>query len=463
MKFGIHSGLWMARWTDEIAPIFGTVADLGFDGVEVSLLGMTDEKSNALGGLAKDHGLEVTCSDGLAREADITSPDPEVRAAGLEYLRWAVRTTAAMGSRGLAGVVYAPWGVFDPPNRAERAKRAAEAFAALDADLERHDVTLGIEAINRFETDLVNTAAEASALAADSGSSRVGVLLDTFHMNMEEKDIAAAIVSARDHLVHFHVSDNDRGVPGSGHVPWPEGQPRPVRNRLRPVDRGGNVRRRRQPGERRPEHLAGHRAQRDPRGGRDAAIHARHLWMSAAFFTSLAQHFRDLEQPLNALDASIGDGDHGTAMRRGLEAVATADPGTAAQAFRNAAGGASGALFAALIGAIESVLAGSQDLPSALSRAATQVSKLGMAKRGDKTMLDALIPAAEAAGGASGGEAAQAAADASRAGAAATADMTARRGRARYVENGGVGHRDAGARSVAEILSEYATFSKVGR
>ena len=222
MKFGIHSGLWMARWTDEIAPIFGTVADLGFDGVEVSLLGMTDEKAQALGGLAKDHGLEVTCSDGLSREADITSPDPEVRAAGLEYLRWAVRTTAAMGSRGLAGVVYAPWGVFDPPNRAERAKRAAEAFSALDADLERHDVTLGIEAINRFETDLVNTAAEASALAADSGSSRVGVLLDTFHMNMEEKDIAAAIVSARDHLVHFHVSDNDRGVPGSGHVPWPE-------------------------------------------------------------------------------------------------------------------------------------------------------------------------------------------------------------------------------------------------
>ena len=108
------------------------------------------------------------------------------------------------------------------PTGVERAKRAAEAFATLDADLERHDVTLGIEAINRFETDLVNTAADAVALAADSGSSRVGVLLDTFHMNMEEKDIAAAIVSAGDHLVHFHVSDNDRGVPGSGHVPWPE-------------------------------------------------------------------------------------------------------------------------------------------------------------------------------------------------------------------------------------------------
>ena len=222
MKFGIHSGLWMARWTDDIAPILATVADLGFDGVEVSLLGMTDEKAAALGALARDHGLEVTCSDGLSREADITSPDPDVRAAGIEYLRWAVRTTAAMGSHGLAGVVYAPWGVFDPANKAQRAERAAEAFSALDADLARYDVTLGIEAINRFETDLVNTAAEAVALAADSGSARVGVLLDTFHLNIEEKDVAAAIVSARDHLVHFHVSDNDRGVPGSGHVPWAE-------------------------------------------------------------------------------------------------------------------------------------------------------------------------------------------------------------------------------------------------
>ena len=185
--------------------------------------------------------------------------------------------------------------------------------------------------------------------------------------------------------------------------------------------------------------------------------------MSAAFFSGLAERFRELEQPLNALDAATGDGDHGAAMCRGLEAVATAEPGAAAQAFRGAAGGASGALFGALIGAIEASLAGRRDLPSALAHAAGQISRLGMARRGDKTMLDALIPAVEAAGEAPDDEAAQAAADAARDGAEATAGMAARRGRARYVENGGVGHRDAGARSVAEILSEYATFSKVSR
>ena len=185
--------------------------------------------------------------------------------------------------------------------------------------------------------------------------------------------------------------------------------------------------------------------------------------MSAAFFAGLAERFRELEQPLNALDAATGDGDHGAAMRRGLEAVAAAEPGTAAQAFRGAAGGASGTLFGALLGGIESALDGRRDLSAALNRAAGQIARLGMAKRGDKTMLDALIPAAEAAGAAPNGEAAQAAAEAARDGAAATAGMTARRGRARYVENGGVGHADAGARSVAEILAEYATFAKVNR
>jgi D-psicose/D-tagatose/L-ribulose 3-epimerase len=210
----------MARWTDEVAPILRVVADLGFDGVEISLLGMTDDRAAAMAGLIRDHGLMVTCSHGLSRQADITSDDAEVRQAGLAHLRWAVRTAARIGSSGLAGVVYAPWGVFDPARKAARAARSAEMLAQLDGDLADHGVTLGIEAINRFETDLVNTASEAVALARATGSGHIGALLDTFHLNIEDKDIRGSIASAGDRLVHFHVSDNDRGVPGSGHVPW---------------------------------------------------------------------------------------------------------------------------------------------------------------------------------------------------------------------------------------------------
>lgn len=220
MKYGIHAGLWQAQWTDEITPILKTVADLGFDGVEVSLLGMSDEKAAALRKAVRDHGLEVTCSDGLAPDKDINSHDSDVRAAGVEYLKWAVETTAQIGSRGLAGVVFAPWGQFDPLNKPARAARSAASLAQVHDTLVAHEVTLGIEMLNRFETDLVTTAAEAVSLATATGSDHIGVLLDTFHLNIEEKDIHAAIAASKDKLSHFHVSDNDRGVPGSGHVPW---------------------------------------------------------------------------------------------------------------------------------------------------------------------------------------------------------------------------------------------------
>lgn len=220
MKFGIHTGLWLARWTDDITPAIRRAAELGYDGVEISLLGMTDEKAAKLGKIIADHGLEVTCSDGLAPDKDITSEDADVRTAGIAYLRWAIETTAKLGSQGLAGVLFAPWGQFDPAQKPQRLARSAEALAALDDTLETEGVTLGLEALNRFETDLLNTSAEACALAAATGSPRIGALLDTFHLNIEEKDIAGAIASAGKTLAHFHVSDNDRGVPGSGHVPW---------------------------------------------------------------------------------------------------------------------------------------------------------------------------------------------------------------------------------------------------
>ena len=169
MKFGIHTGLWLARWTDDIEPAIRHAAELGYDGVEISLLGMSDDRAAALGQVIADHGLEVTCSDGLSPAHDITSADEEVWAAGVAYLRWAVETTAKLGSRGLAGVLFAPWGQFDPSHKPERLARSARALAAVSDTLENEGVTLGLEALNRFETDLLNTAEEACTLAGPPG------------------------------------------------------------------------------------------------------------------------------------------------------------------------------------------------------------------------------------------------------------------------------------------------------
>lgn len=216
MKFGIHAGLWMKAWTDDPAPIFQTAAEIGFDGVELSLLGIGLDRADDIRAQASGCGLELTCSTGLGPEADPSAADPAVRDNAVAVLTEAIEVTARLGSRGLAGVLAAPWGVFDPANKVARATRSAETLARLDPVLRREGVTLGIEALNRFEGDLTSTAAETCAIARACGSDHIGVLLDSFHMNIEEKDPPAALRAAGDTLVHYHVSDNDRGQPGSG-------------------------------------------------------------------------------------------------------------------------------------------------------------------------------------------------------------------------------------------------------
>lgn len=214
MKFGIHAGLWMNTWTDDPAPLFDKAAAIGFDGVEVSLLGIGPDQAPALREAARAAGISLTCSTGLGPAEDPTSPDEAIRTAARAALERAIATAQLLGSSVLAGVVAAPWGVFDPEHKAERAKRAAETLGTMQPTLENAGVTLAVEAINRFETDLTCTAAEAAGIARGSGAANVGVLLDSFHMNIEEKDPPAAIRATGEKLVHYHVSDCDRGVPG---------------------------------------------------------------------------------------------------------------------------------------------------------------------------------------------------------------------------------------------------------
>lgn len=170
--------------------------------------------------------------------------------------------------------------------------------------------------------------------------------------------------------------------------------------------------------------------------------------MSVSFLNRLVTRFEGLESSLNKLDAATGDGDHGGTILKGLRAAAD-NPDAPAKAFRKAAGGASGSLFATIIGALHDVESGEAKLPDALARAADRISQMGQAKQGDKTILDALIPASLATD-------AQSAALAAQQGCEATREMTAKRGRAKYVERAGVGHIDAGATSVAEIMDEFA-------
>lgn len=170
-------------------------------------------------------------------------------------------------------------------------------------------------------------------------------------------------------------------------------------------------------------------------------------------YTTWVKRFEELEAHLNTLDAATGDGDHGTTMLRGLRA-ASADQSAPAKAFRKSAGGASGSLFSLVIGALDKVGRGEASLPDALGSAAERINQMGQAVAGDKTMLDALIPASLEVD-------IDTALAAARTGCKNTKDMAAKRGRAKYVEGVGVGHIDAGARSIVELLEIFALiFSK---
>lgn len=212
MTFSIHAALWNRTWADDVAPFVRTAADLGFGAVEVSLLG-DDAGFVRVAQVAREAGVRLTCTTGLGKATDVGSADPAVRAAGRAALARAVRSAETLGSTLLSGVIYGAWGVVDPGRRRERLDLAAEALAEVAPLAADAGVTLGIEAINRYETDLVNTAEQALALVAAVGARNVGVLLDAYHMNIEEKDPAAAIRACGPRLVHLHVAGRDRGVP----------------------------------------------------------------------------------------------------------------------------------------------------------------------------------------------------------------------------------------------------------
>lgn len=175
--------------------------------------------------------------------------------------------------------------------------------------------------------------------------------------------------------------------------------------------------------------------------------------MSAeAFFISLESRFSDEAQALNALDAAVGDGDHGTTMLRGLTKAKAAEEGRRAKAFMRASGGASGTLFGLILLEIENHLDTSTPLAAGLEKACVRICDLGDVSLGDKSMVDALRPAVDALSETNLADAI-AAAEAGRDG---TKDLSARRGRAQYVENGGRGHLDPGAVSVVFILEALA-------
>jgi D-psicose/D-tagatose/L-ribulose 3-epimerase len=223
IKLGVNTFIWSAAFDKACVDRLPAIKEKGFDGVEVPLFRTTEFAAESIRRVCDRWELERTVCSVLVSGFSLIDEDASVRRKTLQHLRDAVSATAAAGARVIAGPLYCPVGWLPGRRRtADEWKWAIEAYQELGPSLEANNVTLGIEPLNRFETFFLNTAADARALAEAVGHSRVGILFDTFHANIEEKSISDGVKLVGNHIVHFHTCENDRGIPGSGHVGWNE-------------------------------------------------------------------------------------------------------------------------------------------------------------------------------------------------------------------------------------------------
>ncbi|HTJ29777.1 MAG TPA: sugar phosphate isomerase/epimerase family protein [Acidobacteriaceae bacterium] len=223
MKFGINLLLWAANFEPAHLPLLERIRAAGFDGVEVPVYKGRDLAISALRKGLADTQMECTICSVLVEDLSLLSEDASIRTRAIDQLRENIAVTAEVGAQLILGPMYAPVGYLPGRRRTEDEwKRAVEAWQQLGPWLVQHNVTAAIEPLNRFETYFLNTAADAARFCDEVDHPNVGVLFDTFHANIEEADIAAGYRRLGHHLKHVHTCENNRGIPGSGHVEWRE-------------------------------------------------------------------------------------------------------------------------------------------------------------------------------------------------------------------------------------------------
>jgi len=221
MKYGVNTMVWTTRINETHKKLFSCVKEWGFDGVELFLSPQEPADIPAARRMLEENRLECTTCSVLPRECHLVSHDPEVRARGVAFLKTCVDRTAELGARLVCGPMYAGLGVMTGRRRtAEEWNWAVAGMQEVARHAETRQVTICLEPLNRFETYFLNTLEDAARLVHDIGAPNVKIHFDTFHSNIEEKHPAEALRSIAKDLGHVHISENDRGIPGSGHVDW---------------------------------------------------------------------------------------------------------------------------------------------------------------------------------------------------------------------------------------------------
>ncbi|MBM3813391.1 MAG: sugar phosphate isomerase/epimerase [Acidimicrobiia bacterium] len=221
MKLGVNTLLWTAAFGEEHIPLLEWIKSKGFDAVEIARFSWDGFPIAAIRSELDRVGLGVTLCSALTGNLSLVSEEASIRKAAIDFLRQGMESAAEIGSPVFLGPFCSPVGYLPGRRRTKQEwDWAVEGLQALTSTLDRHNITLAVEPLNRFETYFLNTTEDAVKLCREVNHPRVGILFDTFHANIEDKDFADSIRHAAPYLRHVHACENDRGIPGSGHVDW---------------------------------------------------------------------------------------------------------------------------------------------------------------------------------------------------------------------------------------------------
>ncbi len=226
MKFGTFYAYWTHEWKCDYKSSAARIKKCGFDDMEISapdIMVMSDAELADLRAFAADLGLMISCNLGPAKKYDIASRDRSVRDAGIAYLTEMMERMVKLGTNTLIGALNTYWPFdFEDLDKEGLWARGVDSLRVLGSRADALGVRLCIEVLNRYETNVLNTCEEGVRFCRDVDRKSVMLLLDTYHMNIEEKNIADAFRQAGDLLGHVHIGENDRSLPGMGHLPWGE-------------------------------------------------------------------------------------------------------------------------------------------------------------------------------------------------------------------------------------------------
>jgi D-psicose/D-tagatose/L-ribulose 3-epimerase len=221
MRVGIHQHVFTKKLHRDNLQQLNMIRDLGFDAVDVNVRVLDIPTARLVGERARDLDLLIRGGGSLPRDKELLSTDVEKRKDAVEYMKGLVRIVHELGSTFYGGIIYAPFSkLTGKAPTEEEFELSAEGLGEVARYAQGYGIQVGLEPANRYETYMINTIGDALRLIRRIGEDNVGILCDTFHMSIEEKNVYDALTAAGDRLYHVHVCANDRGIPGSGQVRW---------------------------------------------------------------------------------------------------------------------------------------------------------------------------------------------------------------------------------------------------